>query len=180
MADAHAEPARPVRPEIPAADWPEPVRRVAAVLAERGVPARPLVLMQNTRTAQMAADAIGCPLGAIVKSLIFAPPGERLALVMMSGDRRVDLTQPGAVLGAADVKTADANSIKRRLGFVIGGVPPVGHAEPMDAYFDRSLLRFTEVWAAAGHQHSVFPITPDDLLRITGAESVDVAESVTA
>lgn len=160
---------------LAATDLPEPVARVQRALADAGVTTAPVMMDQNTRTAQMAADAIGCPLGAIVKSIIFAL-GDDLALVMMSGDRRVDTRKLASRLGVERVKTADANTIKRRTGYVIGGVPPIGHDAISQAFLDESLLRFDEVWAAAGHQHAVFPIHPRELLRVTGATAVQVAE----
>lgn len=157
------------------ASLPEPVQRVERYLRESGVAARPVLLDKNTRTAQMAADAIGCQLGAIVKSIIFQA-GDDLALVMISGDRRVDTAKLARALGAERVKPADADTIKRRTGYVIGGVPPVAHDSAVRLLMDESLFRFGEVWAAAGHQHAVFPIAPADLVRIGRAERVEVAE----
>ncbi len=155
--------------------FPAPVQRVAEFLHRSGVASEPRMLDQSTRTAQMAADAVGCALGQIVKSIIFAA-GDELCLVMMAGDRRVDTGRLAGALGVARVKPADADTIKRRTGYVIGGVPPVAHAEPLRTLMDESLFRFAEVWAAAGHQHAVFPIAPADLLRISGATRADVAE----
>ena len=154
---------------------PEPVLRVGAALRAAGVDVEPRMMDQNTRTAQMAADAVGCALGAIVKSIIFAH-GDQLALVMMAGDRRVDTKKLAAKLGVATIKTADANTIKQRTGYVIGGVPPIGHDAMGLIFIDESLFRFETVWAAAGHQHAVFPINPSMLAQITRASQAQLAE----
>jgi prolyl-tRNA editing enzyme YbaK/EbsC (Cys-tRNA(Pro) deacylase) len=157
---------------------PEGVQRVAAVLAGRGHPHLPVMLDDAARTAQQAADALGVALGQIAKSIIFKrKPDEAAVLVITSGDRRVDEHKVQALVCADGQKLgrADADFVKARTGFSIGGVSPVAHAVAPVTLIDEELLRFEEIWAAAGHPHAVFRLTPQDLGALTGAPVADVS-----
>ncbi|PPE70191.1 YbaK/EbsC family protein [Caldimonas thermodepolymerans] len=152
---------------------PEGFRRVTQVLREAGHPHAPVFLEVPARTAQEAADALGIQLGQIAKSIVFRrKDDDRPVLVITSGDKRVDEKKVSALVGA--LGRADAEYVKARTGFAIGGVSPVGHLEPPVLLIDRELFRFDEVWAAAGHPNGVFRVTPQDLARLTGAPVEDV------
>ena len=154
-------------------DRPEGFRRVAAVLAEQRHPHAPLFLEVAARTAQEAADALGISVGQIAKSVVFRRKADDVAvLVVTSGDRRVDERKVTALVGA--IGRADAEFVKARTGFTIGGVSPVGHATKPVMLVDRELFRFDEIWAAAGHPHAVVKLTPQALERLTGAPVADV------
>ena len=156
---------------------PEGVQRVARVLAERGHPHAPVMLDGAARTAQQAADALGVALGQIAKSIIFRRlPDDVAVLVITSGDRRVDEHKVQALVCADGQRLgrADADFVKTRTGFSIGGVSPVAHAQAPVTLIDHELLRFDEVWAAAGHPHAVFRLTPDSLGALTAAPVADV------
>ncbi len=158
---------------------PEGVQRVAALLAAKGHPHAPRMLDDAARTAQQAADALGIAVGQIAKSIIFRRKSDDAAvLVVTSGDRRVDEKKVEAHVGK--VGRADAEFVKTRTGFSIGGVSPVGHATPPVTLIDRELFRFDEVWAAAGHPHGVFALRPQDLEKLTGAPVVDVVQEPAA
>ena len=153
---------------------PEGVQRVAAALKAAGHAHMPRMLDDAARTAQQAADALGIDVGQIAKSIIFRRKSDDVAvLVVTSGDRRVDEKKVEAHVGGK-IGRADAEFVKSRTGFSIGGVSPVAHATPPVTLIDQDLLRFDVVWAAAGHPHSVFPLHPGDLQRLTGAPVVDV------
>ncbi|GAB3125110.1 YbaK/EbsC family protein [Glaciibacter psychrotolerans] len=125
-----------------------------------------------TPSAQAAAEALGIPIGAIANSLIFTLDGEPL-LVLTSGAHRVDTAWLGAQLGGT-IGRASKEVVKLATGQVIGGVAPVGHPSPVRTLVDLALADYETVWAAAGHAHTVFPTTYDELLRITGGESTAV------
>lgn len=155
---------------------PDSVRRVAAALAAAGHADGPVWLDSAARTSQQAADALGVDVGQIAKSVIFRRRSDDAAvLVVTSGDRRVDERKVAALVGA--VGRADADFVKAKTGFVIGGVSPVAHATPPVTLVDRELFRFERIWAAAGHPHAVFPLAPGDLARLTGAPVADVTAS---
>lgn len=155
---------------------PDGVQRVAAALQEKRHPHAPRMLDNSARTAQEAADALGIAVGQIAKSIIFRRKSDDAAvLVVTSGDRRVDEKKVEAHVGK--VGRADADFVKSRTGFSIGGVSPVAHATPPVTLIDQDLLRFDVVWAAAGHPHGVFPLHPGDLQRLTGAPVVDVVQA---
>ena len=154
-------------------DRPEGFRRVAQVLSERGHPHAPLWLEVSARTCAEAAEALGVAVGQIAKSVIFRRRADEVAvLVVTSGDRRVDEKKVAAQVGP--IGRADADFVKARTGFSIGGVSPVGHASPPVVLVDRDLFRFEEIWAAAGHPNGVFKLAPDELLALTGAPAADV------
>ena len=157
---------------------PEGMQRVARVLLDKGHPHAPVMLDEAARTAQQAADALGVALGQIAKSIIFKrKPDAAAVLVITSGDRRVDEAKVQALVcvGGQKLGRADAEFVKLSTGFSIGGVSPVGHAVAPVTLIDRDLLRFDEIWAAAGHPHGVFRLHPADLVHLTGAPVVDVA-----
>jgi prolyl-tRNA editing enzyme YbaK/EbsC (Cys-tRNA(Pro) deacylase) len=158
---------------------PEGVQRVAQVLRDKGHPHAPVMLSDAARTAQQAANALGISLGQIAKSIIFKRKPDAVAvLVITSGDRRVDEKKVQALVCVDGQKLgrADAEFVKTSTGFSIGGVSPVGHAVTPVTLIDRDLLRFDEIWAAAGHPHGVFRLHPDDLVHLTGAPVVDISE----
>ncbi|HSH92438.1 MAG TPA: YbaK/EbsC family protein [Ramlibacter sp.] len=159
---------------------PEGVQRVAKALQESGHPHAPVMLDDAARTAQQAADALGIQLGQIAKSIIFRRKADDAAvLVITSGDRRVDEKKVEALVGeGGKLGRADADFVKSRTGYSIGGVSPVAHAQPPVTLIDRELFRFEEIWAAAGHPHGVFKLRPEDLERLTGAPVADVVQQV--
>jgi prolyl-tRNA editing enzyme YbaK/EbsC (Cys-tRNA(Pro) deacylase) len=129
----------------------------------------------TTRTAADAAAAIGCTVAQIAKSLIFrAPASNRPVLVVASGVNRVDEAKVAEAVGEA-IARADADFVREATGFAIGGVPPVGHANPPTVLIDRSLMAFAEIWAAAGTPNAVFRLTPADLVELTGGRVVAIA-----
>lgn len=160
---------------------PPGVQRVAAMLAGLGHPHAPRMLDDAARTAQQAADALGVALGQIAKSIIFRRKSDDVAvLVVTSGDLRVDEKKVQAIVCADGGKLgrADADFVKAKTGFSIGGVSPLAHATRPVTLIDRALFRFDVIWAAAGHPHGVFPLSPDDLVRLTGAPVHDVTQVV--
>lgn len=149
--------------------------RVEQALRERGLATEVRQMPDSTRTAQEAAAALGCDVGQIAKSLVFR--GERSGapvLVIASGADRVDERRLAEVIGEPVVKP-DADFVRERTGFGIGGVPPLGHAEPIRTLIEERLLAFDPIWAAAGTPHHVIPLTPGELRRVTGGEVVAVA-----
>jgi prolyl-tRNA editing enzyme YbaK/EbsC (Cys-tRNA(Pro) deacylase) len=160
-------------------EQPDAVRRVAQVLAERGHPYAPHWLDVAARTAQQAADALGVSIGQIAKSVVFRRVADASAvLVVTSGDRRVDTGRVAAITG--ELARADADFVRQRTGFTIGGVAPLAHAAPVLTLVDRELFRFAEIWAAAGHPHAVFRLAPQQLVALTGAPLADLTEPVAA
>jgi prolyl-tRNA editing enzyme YbaK/EbsC (Cys-tRNA(Pro) deacylase) len=153
---------------------PEGFRRVAAALAAAGHPG-PRWLDVAARTSQEAADALGVSVGQIAKSVVFRRKQDDSAvLVVTAGDRRVDEKRVAAITGP--LGRADADFVKARTGFSIGGVSPLAHAEQLTVLIDRSLFRFDAVWAAAGHPNGVFCATPDELVRLAAAPVADVVQ----
>ncbi|MBK7263412.1 MAG: YbaK/EbsC family protein [Rubrivivax sp.] len=154
---------------------PEGFRRVTLALAERGHPHAPRWLNVAARTAQEAADVLGVQVGQIAKSVIFRRRADDVAvLVVTSGDRRVDEGRVATIAGA--LGRADADFVKQRTGFSIGGVAPLAHAQPPFTLIDRELFRFDEIWAAAGHPNGVFRLSPQALQALTGAPVHDVVQ----
>jgi prolyl-tRNA editing enzyme YbaK/EbsC (Cys-tRNA(Pro) deacylase) len=149
--------------------------RVQQALRQRGLGTEVRQMPDSTRTAQEAAAALGCEVGQIAKSLVFR--GERSGapvLVIASGADRVDGRRLAAVVGEPVAKP-DAEFVRARTGFGIGGVPPLGHAEPIRTLIEERLLARDPIWAAAGTPHHVFPVTPAELRQVTGGEVVAVA-----
>lgn len=130
---------------------------------------------EGTRTAADAARAVGCEVGQIVKSLVFVAGSEPF-LALTSGPNRADTAKLSALLGGVPVRRADPEEARAATGFAIGGTPPFGHPRPLRVLCDRDLLRYEEVWAAAGTPTAVFPIRPGDLVRAAGAEPAEFKE----
>ena len=149
--------------------------RFASVLRDLGVTGTVRVLPESAPTAAAAAAQLGCAVGAIANSLVFAADGAPL-LVMTSGAHRVDTSRVAALVGAATVSRADARSVRSWTGQAIGGVGPVGHPAPVRTLVDVWLANYDVVWAAAGHPHTVFPTSFAELIRITGGAAADVGE----
>ncbi|CAN5570380.1 hypothetical protein BH10PSE16_BH10PSE16_39440 [soil metagenome] len=158
--------------------FPEGVQRVAAFLQGKGHRHAPVMLDDAARTAQQAAEALGVAVGQIAKSIIFRRKSDDAAvLVVTSGDRRVDEQKVEALvcLDGQRLGRADAAFVKSRTGFSIGGVSPLAHATPSVTLIDQSLFRFDDIWAAAGHPHGVFRLSPWELQDLTGAPVADLA-----
>jgi prolyl-tRNA editing enzyme YbaK/EbsC (Cys-tRNA(Pro) deacylase) len=149
------------------------VLRVRNALADHGLAPEIRWFDDAATTAQAAADALGIEVGAIANSLIFALDGQAV-LVLTSGAHRVDTDWLGDKLGGT-LGRASKELVKEATGQVIGGVAPVGHPAPLRTLVDVALADYPEVWAAAGHAHTVFPTTFDELLRITGGEATTVS-----
>ncbi|HVW80906.1 MAG TPA: YbaK/EbsC family protein [Mycobacteriales bacterium] len=151
--------------------------RVAAALRAAGATAAAdgvRELTDSARTAAEAAEALGVPVGAIVKSLVFTADGQPV-MVLASGDHQVDPAKVAAVLGISKVKRADADVVREATGYPIGGVAPVGHPAPIPTVVDTHLADFAAIWAAAGTPHAVFPTSYDELVRVCGGLPADVA-----
>jgi len=130
---------------------------------------------ESTRTSDDAARAIGCTVAEIAKSLIFkCKASDRGVLIVMSGVNRADMAKAKAVLGEK-LSRADADFVRQKTGYAIGGVPPVAHAEKLQVLLDRDLLAFDEIWAAAGTPNAVFRLTPAQLQALTGGDWHDLA-----
>ncbi len=150
-------------------------QKVQEALRAAGFSNAVVELPDSARTAAEAAAAVGCQVGQIVKSLLFeAQPSGRAVLVAASGRHRVDELAVARVLGER-VARASADFVRERTGFAIGGVPPIGHAHPVVAVVDEALLEYDRIWAAAGHPHAVFALTPDELVRMTGGRVARIA-----
>ncbi|MGQ9832192.1 MAG: YbaK/EbsC family protein [Candidatus Villigracilaceae bacterium] len=149
-------------------------RKVQETLNRLGFACRVLEFSESTRTAQEAADRVGCRLGQIVKSLIFKGlESGKPVLVLTSGSNRVD-EQRISVYAGEPIGRADANFVRTITGFAIGGVPPVGHLQKMETYLDEDLLQYATIWAAAGTPNAVFELTPGDLQKMTNGKVVQV------
>ena len=150
------------------------VERVRDALARAGLGDTIVELPGAARTARAAADYLGCDVGQIANSLVFrAEHTDTALLVMSSGAKRVDVSRLAALAGEP-VGKADADFVRRHTGFVIGGVAPVGHGLAR-AFVEKSLAAYRELWAAAGHPHTVFRLRYEDLVRITGGTEVELA-----
>lgn len=144
--------------------------RVLAALDQAGLPGRPIEMAEDTRTAPQAAEAAGCALDQIVKSILFQ--GEQsggLFLFLTAGGNQVDADKAGALAGEV-LGRADAAQVRRVTGFAIGGVAPIGHLTPLPVWLDPRLMDFAVVWAAAGTPRHIFPSAPAELVRATGAQ----------
>ena len=130
---------------------------------------------EGTKTAADAARAIGCDVGQIVKSLVFMADDSPV-LALTSGANRVELAALAAACGAQDVRRATPGEAREATGFAVGGTPPFGHVQAVRTFMDEDLLSLEEVWAAAGTPDSVFPLTPAELLRVSGARPAALAE----
>jgi prolyl-tRNA editing enzyme YbaK/EbsC (Cys-tRNA(Pro) deacylase) len=148
--------------------------RVQAALAAAGSEAKVIELPDSARTADEAAAALGCPVGAIVKSLVFRGEASGgLWLILASGDNRVNEKRLGRLLDDP-LARADADAVRAATGYAIGGVPPLAHATALPAVMDEALLAYGTVWAAAGTPRCVFRSTPQEIARLTGARVAPV------
>lgn len=149
-------------------------QKVQSILNEFGLELTVIEFEESTRTAQEAADAIGCQLGQIAKSLIFkGKVSQAPVCVIASGSNRVDEKKIKAHLGEK-IERADAAFVLEQTGYAIGGIPPIGHSNSIKILIDEDLLSYVEIWAAAGTPHAVFKLTPKDLLDITKGEVIEV------
>jgi prolyl-tRNA editing enzyme YbaK/EbsC (Cys-tRNA(Pro) deacylase) len=149
-------------------------RKVQQALEQAGYTLEVVELPGSTRTAVEAAQAVGCQVGQIVKSLVFkSKRTERPILVIASGANRVNEHRIEELIGEPLGK-ADADFVRLHTGFAIGGVPPVGHASPLLTYIDQDLLQYARVWAAAGTPHAIFELNPADLTTLTGGQVVRI------
>lgn len=148
--------------------------RVAAALRAGAATGEIRQLDDSARTAVEAATALGVPVGAIVKSLVFTGDGAPI-LVLASGDHQVDIAVVAATLGVEHVKRADPETVRAATGYPIGGVAPVGHPAALPTVIDTHLGSFDLIWAAAGTPHTVFSTTYDELLRLTAGAPAAVA-----
>ena len=154
------------------------VARFRAELEARGGTGRIVVLPESVHTAQLAAEALGCEVGAIANSLLFTVPAEEgdgePLLLLTSGAHRVDTTKVTAALGLTALKRATPEFVRTHTGQVIGGVSPFDHPAPVRTYLDPWLRRYDVVWAAAGHPAAVFSSTFEELQQMTGADELDM------
>ena len=149
-------------------------KKVQETLKGFGVSLEVVELPASTRTSAEAAAAIGCRVEEIAKSLVFkAKKSGSPVLVIASGINRVDEKKLKVLIGEP-VGRADAEYVREKTGFAIGGIPPVGHREKIKTYIDKDLFQYKTIWAAAGTPHAVFRLKPDILLKITGAEPVSI------
>lgn len=161
-------------PTLPAVPHDHPnVQAVTAVLRAAGVTAEVVALPDSAPTASAAAAQLGCDVAAIANSLVFVADGSPV-LVLTSGAHRVDTDVVAAHLGVRSVRRASPDFVRAHTGQPIGGVAPVGHPQPLRTLVDEWLARHDEVWAAAGHPHTVFPTTASELVRLTGGRVVAV------
>ncbi|MEW5909059.1 MAG: YbaK/EbsC family protein [Thermodesulfobacteriota bacterium] len=150
-------------------------QKVQDILRDRGFSCQVIEMEKTTRSAGDAARAAGCDVGQIVKSLVFIGIDTgKPYLVLASGKNRVnEKTLSQAV--SESVKMADADFVRKQTGYVIGGVPPLGHLTSMPAFIDIHLLQYQEIWAAAGTPYAVFKLTPDELISMTGGRVISIS-----
>ena len=153
----------------------EPVRRVQECITKFNIKIKILVLGTTARTAKDAANSLKCEVGAIVKSLLFKANGSFL-ICLVAGDKRCSLNKLKKILKKKDVSMANAEEVKEKTGFSIGGVAPVAHTTKVDILVDKSLSRFEYVFAAAGHPNCVFKITYNELTKITDGSEEELSE----
>ena len=153
----------------------EPVKRVQKNLKEFNQKLEVIILDNSARTALEAASSLGCEVGAIVKSLLFRTD-TTFSLCLVAGDKKASLNMIKKTLGIKDVAMASADEVKNITGFTIGGVSPVGHLNVIDIFIDKSLERFTSLFAAAGHPSCIFKINFSDLQKITNGSIKKITE----
>jgi prolyl-tRNA editing enzyme YbaK/EbsC (Cys-tRNA(Pro) deacylase) len=156
----------------------DPVDKVRQALSDAGLdPGLVQELPADTSTAEAAARAVGAPQGSIVKSLVFLADGAP-TLVLVAGDQRADVKKLRATLGLSKkrLRIARPDEVLAYTGFQVGGVPPVGHGEPLPTLIDQTLGRYETVWAAAGNASAVFPIGYEQLLAVTGGKALDCVQ----
>lgn len=146
---------------------------INALLADAGLPGRVVLLPDAAPTAAAAAAQLGCPVGAIANSLVFATEDDEPVLIMTSGAHRVDVSVVGSALGVR-LKRAGADFVRQHTGQPIGGVAPIGHPAPIRTVVDRALAAHPELWAAGGIPHAVFPLRYADLVTVTAGLELNV------
>jgi prolyl-tRNA editing enzyme YbaK/EbsC (Cys-tRNA(Pro) deacylase) len=148
-------------------------RKVQDALERAGVSSTIVEYDVPARTSAQAADVLGCTVAQIAKSLVFRAASGRAVLVIASGANRVDEAKVAALVGEP-IGKADAAFVRDATGYAIGGIPPLGHAQPLEPLVDEALLRHAVVYAAGGTPHAMFPIEPRELLRVSGGRAADV------
>ena len=149
-------------------------RKVQEALQAGGFASEVVELADSTRTAKEAAQAVGCQVGQIVKSLIFkGKESGKPILVVASGSNRVNEKRLGELAGEK-IEKADAQFVRQHTGYAVGGVPPIGHVEQIRTFIDQDLLGYEEIWAAAGTPFAVFQLSPADLKKMTSGEIVSI------
>ena len=153
----------------------EPVKRAEKILKNFDQSLEVIVLENSARTAQDAAKALACDVGAIVKSLLFRSENGFI-LCLVAGDKRCSLNKLKKIKDKKDISMASPEEVKTQTGYTIGGVSPVGHLEKIEIIIDNSLERFNELFAAAGHPNCVFKINYNDIQKITNGNVEDIIE----
>ena len=153
----------------------EPVKRAEKAIQAFDSELKIICLEQTARTAQDAATALGCNVGAIVKSLLFRT-GDNFVLCLVSGDKRCSLNKLKKIIDEKDISMAHPDDVKKITGYTIGGVSPVGHLNKVKIYIDNNLERFTTIFAAAGHPNCVFKIDFIQLTKLTTGEKKEITE----
>ena len=153
----------------------EPVKRVEKFLKDFDQSLEVIVLENSARTAKDAAIALGCDVGAIVKSLLFKT-ADNFTLCLVAGDKRCSLNKLKKIKNIKDISMASPEEVKTQTGYTIGGVSPVGHLNKLEIFIDKSLERFNELFAAAGHPNCVFKINFNDIQKITNGKVEDIIE----
>ena len=155
-------------------DLSSSAQKVQDILKERGFSSLVVELPDSTRTAREAAQAVGCRVEQIVKSLVFKGQNSyKPLLVVASGSNRVN-EQRLSELAGEPIEKADADFARQRTGFAVGGVPPLGHTEQLEIFIDQDLLQYEQLWAAAGTSHAVFQLSPSELKAMTGGRVVSI------
>ena len=149
-------------------------KKVQDLLLAQGYDCKVLEFVESTRTSAEAAERVGCTLGQIAKSLIFRGlKTNKAVLILTSGINRVNEGVMGRIAGEP-IGRAEAEFVRAVSGFAIGGVPPIGHLQPMETYLDQDLLQYKTIWSAAGTPNAVFELTPEDLQKMTAGKVVKV------
>jgi len=153
----------------------ESVKRVKAILSKYNSKIKVISLNSSARTAEDAANSLSCDIGAIVKSLLFRDE-KNYFICLVAGDKRCSLSKLKFLLNKKDISMANADEVKEYTGFSIGGVSPVGHTKKLDILIDKSLKRFQNIYAAAGHPNCIFKITYKELVEITKGSEKELSE----
>jgi Cys-tRNA(Pro) deacylase len=153
----------------------EPVKRVEKILKDYDKSLEIIILENSARTAQDAATALGCNVGAIIKSLLFKNE-DSFTLCLVAGDKRCSLNKLKKIKNIKDFSMASPEEVKTQTGYTIGGVSPIGHLNKVEIFIDKSLKRFINIFAAAGHPNCIFKINFTDIQKITNGKIEDIAE----
>ena len=153
----------------------EPVKRAEKSIKEFDENLKVIILENTARTANDAATALGCEVGAIVKSLLFRA-GKNFVLCLVSGDKRCSLNKLKKIKQLKDISMANPQSVKEVTGFTIGGVSPIGHLKEVEIFIDNNLKRFQNIYAAAGHPNCVYKVNFENLLKMTSGKVEDITE----